>query len=230
MESHLKRVDVLGCPVGLDGVSSRHGQPGLAGCGSRCLYSALSNSPAFEHRHMKHTFSIPLLSGLLVLAVTLSSVSGVIVTVPAGLNPGDQYRLVFVTDGFHDALSSDIGVYNAFVAAEAAAVPDLSILGADWRAIGSTLTVTARDNTGTNPFVNGPGVPIYGLDGSIIASGNPQLWSGTIANPLNITPTGIVIVIVNAWTGASEDGQGVPGSELGNVSPVVVGFGSLPEN
>jgi len=41
-----------------------------------------------------------------------------IVTVPPGLNPGDPYRLVFVTSTTRDALSSAIADYNSFVSKE----------------------------------------------------------------------------------------------------------------
>ncbi|MGK7879566.1 MAG: hypothetical protein AB4060_05635 [Crocosphaera sp.] len=35
--------------------------------------------------------------------------------VPTGLEPGDEYRLVFVTDGITRANSTDISFYNDFV-------------------------------------------------------------------------------------------------------------------
>ena len=39
--------------------------------------------------------------------------------VPDGLQPGDMYHLVFVTDGARDGESNAIADYNAFVQAEA---------------------------------------------------------------------------------------------------------------
>lgn len=38
---------------------------------------------------------------------------------PEGLNPGDKYRLIFITGAQRDGLSSDIADYNAFVMNEA---------------------------------------------------------------------------------------------------------------
>jgi len=35
--------------------------------------------------------------------------------VPVGLNPGDPYRLIFVTSIARDALSTNIADYNSFV-------------------------------------------------------------------------------------------------------------------
>jgi len=40
--------------------------------------------------------------------VTASAAQAALVVVPPGLNPGDQYRLVFVTDGTRDATSTNI--------------------------------------------------------------------------------------------------------------------------
>jgi hypothetical protein len=58
-----------------------------------------------------------LVSGIaLVTLGTASAVQAAIVTVPTGLNPGDQYRLVFVTSGTRDATSTNIADYNTFVA------------------------------------------------------------------------------------------------------------------
>jgi hypothetical protein len=37
------------------------------------------------------------------------------ITVPTGLNPGDRYRLAFVTSTTRDARSSNIADYNLFV-------------------------------------------------------------------------------------------------------------------
>ncbi len=47
--------------------------------------------------------------------VTASAAQAALVVVPPGLNPGDQYRLVFVTDGTRDATSTNINDYNNFV-------------------------------------------------------------------------------------------------------------------
>ena len=57
--------------------------------------------------------------------------------VPAGLNPGDTYQLVFVTAGGHNAYSTpDIGVYNAFVQAQAELFGSITEnYGIHWHAI-----------------------------------------------------------------------------------------------
>lgn len=122
---------------------------------------------------------------LLAAALAGGAEAGTVVTVPTDLNPGDQYRLVFVTNGARNALSTDIADYNDFVTAQANLSTELAALGTTWFAIGSTSTVSARDNTGTDA---GGGVPIYlPVAGDLsIADDYADLWDGTIDNPLNI--------------------------------------------
>ena len=93
------------------------------------------------------------LFGCVTIIVAVPVASAQIVTIPNGLNPGDQYRLAFVTNGTTLATSTDIAAYNTFVTAEANTQPELVTLGATWAAIGSTPTDDARDNTGTNVTV-----------------------------------------------------------------------------
>jgi hypothetical protein len=111
------------------------------------------------------------------------------ITVPPCLHPGEQYRLAFVTSTVRDATSPNIADYNAFVTAAANSVPELAALGTTWKAIGSTSTVDARDNTGTNPN-SSVGLPIYRLDGGLIASTNQFLWEIGLRIPLDITEAG----------------------------------------
>src|ERR1035438_9039899 len=102
--------------------------------------------------------------------------AGIITTVPAGLNPGDKYRLVFVTSTTWGAVSPDIGFYNAFVESLADATPGLQALGATWKAIGSTESVNAFDNIGASPSTVG----IYRLDGEKVANGTAARFSGAL--------------------------------------------------
>ncbi|HSP42137.1 MAG TPA: Ig-like domain-containing protein [Luteolibacter sp.] len=104
--------------------------------------------------------------------------------------PGDTYRLAFVTSTDSYPASTDIQTYNAEVQALAQASP-LNLGGATWKIIGSTSTVNARDNTSTNPAVNGPGHAVFLLDGStIVAADYAELWSGTIRHPINLMENG----------------------------------------
>lgn len=133
-----------------------------------------------------------------------------------GINPAtdepwkaaDRYRLVFISsdpvnprDG---AAPSSFGSWNSISTwnAEAqnfannAVGQDLS--GITWKVLGSTPTVNARDNTATNPAVNGSGHPIMLIDGkTVVADDFNRLWGGagspvrnTIRYTQNLTGTG----------------------------------------
>ena len=134
------------------------------------------------------------------------------VTVPPGLNLGDQYRLAFVTSQTRNGTSSNIADYNTFVTNSANGVPELAALGTTWKAIGSTSTVDARDNTGTNPLSTG--VPIYRLDGIRIANNNPDLWDSFLANPISTDQTGATR-LTRPYTGTLASGTHTATSALG---------------
>jgi hypothetical protein len=132
---------------------------------------------------------------------------------PAGLNPGDKYRLVFVTSTTTDATSPDISYYNSFVTNVADAVPELLALGATWTVIGSTSAVSAADNIGaTNSG-------IYRLDGLEVAAGTAALWdaySTPLMNPPSINQLGDYQVSY-VWTGTSAGGTAYSPYWLGDL-------------
>lgn len=154
-------------------------------------------------------------------AAGLIFVQGALVTVPPGLNPGDSYRLVFVSDGAIDARSDQINDYDSLIALEAAAVPALNVLGTSWRALASTQFASARGHTETDPVVNGTGFPIYGLDGMRIVDDNADFWDGSLDSAIYLTPTEVDSSLgFTTWTGTGTDGFGIPGSRLGESSPI----------
>ena len=136
---------------------------------------------------------------------------------PAGLNTGDLYRFAFVTSGVRNAESTEIADYNTFVSEAANAVPELAALGTQWFAIASTATVDARDNTGTTP----PGdVPVFLLDGTMIAESYDDLWDWSIAVPLNVSELCTTVESnLNIWTGTG--GFGTADQALGIASPTI---------
>ena len=77
-----------------------------------------------------------------VLVLSASAAHADPITVPTDLNPGDEYRLAFVTSTTRDATSTNIADYNAFVTTVAESVPELLALNTTWTAFGST-TVAA---------------------------------------------------------------------------------------
>lgn len=162
----------------------------------------------------------------ILFAATSAVCAEVITTVPTGLNPGDQYRLVFVTAGFRDASSSDISVYNDFVTAAANSSAELLALGTTWRVIGSTTSVNALVNTGTVPSTAAGGtlgVPIYNLGDLLVASSNDDLWDGSLSNRINVTETGGMPEVgtgSEVFTGTVTAGTVSPLNSLGTTSSV----------
>ncbi len=142
--------------------------------------------------------------GLLVLACGPLAFADIII-VPPGLNPGNQYRLVFVTSGTRNAISANIEDYNSFVTNQANQNAALMSLGTTWKAIGSTGSVNARDNTGTNPS-SSMGVPIYNLAGINVAASNIDLWDGGLQAPIMFNQTGASQSAVLVWTGTKTSG------------------------
>jgi len=159
----------------------------------------------------------------------------------AGNNPatgapwavGDTYRFAFFTSAKTTAESADIATYNTWVQGLANATTAYDIGaddGATWKAIGSTATVDARDNTSTNPTVE-TGHAIFLLDGStLIASDYADLWDGEIQNIIDLTEQGTVSA---HWpfTGTYTDGTSVTGkptsfSPLGGGSDINQGNSS----
>jgi hypothetical protein len=176
-----------------------------------------------------------LVVGLVVIATPVAADP---IAVPTDLNPGDQYRLAYVTSTIGPTLSADIAFYNDLVTNLANSVPALQSLGTTWNVIGSTRSPTgstnppgtgptttwinARMNTGTTPTVGnadgaspGPvtggsvGVPIYRLDGIRIADDNNDLWDGSIDAFLNTNENGDFIGNNRrVWTGSVTNGTG----------------------
>lgn len=166
---------------------------------------------------MKLNSSFQFVAGILILFLLVVSApeaaSAAPMTIPSGLNPGDQYRLAFVTSTGHDAMSADVADYNAFAASLANAVPALSALGTTWTVLASTAAVDARDNTLTNPGL-ATGVAIYNLGGSLVAGNNADLWDGALQAPIQFDETGTSLSVV-VHTGTDTAGQGIPSSQLG---------------
>ena len=132
------------------------------------------------------------------------------VVLPADLNPGDHYRIAFLTSVAHDSLSTNIDVYDQFVTSVANAPGSvLAPLNATWSVIGSTDAVSARDHLGE--FTE----PIYRPDGVRVATGSAGLFFGVLAdptvpvfighvqNPISITEFGTVYSTGGGLTGAT---------------------------
>jgi hypothetical protein len=215
-------VIVLGCPI----TSSK----------PKCRTHSNPSTTTLFGKSMKKIQQLCFVSGVaLATLATASAAQAALVVVPADLAPGAQYRLVFVTSGTRDATSADINDYNTFVTSQAtggtAAIDtalDLALNAAgfnpntiEWKVIGSTATVAARDNTGTNP--SSPGVPIYLIDGNRIANDNGDLWDGSIIRPIDRTQNDTSDTFSFIWSGSSSNGEALIPNLLGD-SFVAGGF------
>ena len=130
------------------------------------------------------TILIAVLGMVLALGSTARAQNAVTNTPQDGYN--GPYRLIFFTEEHTPAASTNIASYNAFVTYKAAEVPKLnSITGVTWRAIVSTKTVDARDNTETNPYnPNHKSFPIYNLNGIRVSNDNIDLWSDDVLDDI----------------------------------------------
>ncbi|HEV2984431.1 MAG TPA: PEP-CTERM sorting domain-containing protein [Vicinamibacterales bacterium] len=153
------------------------------------------------------------------LSASLASASPI--AIPPGLAPGSTYFLTFVTAGVHDAVSSNIADYDAFVSSEANLDPALAALGTTWKAIGSTTTVDASDHVGVT-------APVYNLNGQQVATGAVDLFDGTLDAPIDFDQHGNLL-LTKVWTGSINDGTGYPGQQLATGDPVI-GDSSLTTN
>lgn len=144
-----------------------------------------------------------------VLFVALAGTNAWAQVIPPFLPSGSQFRYAFVTSQTRSITTGDIADYNTFVTTLAESQPDLLALGTSWNVLGSSWTVDARDNTGTNPTNAGHvSVPIYLLNGTRIADGNADLWDGSLAAPINITESGSAATGGTAVaTGTTANGQ-----------------------
>ena len=90
--------------------------------------------------------------------------------IPEGISPGQEFRLMFSTSSQIRAESPDIDAYNVHVRNAANNNVELRPYSHDFRALISTPTVAARDNTATS-YTNGNlGVPIYWVEGKQVAN------------------------------------------------------------
>ena len=103
---------------------------------------------------------------------------------PSGLPDGGAgFRLLFLTSTTRDARSSDIADYDGHVQAAAArGHPAVRAYGPLFKALASTSTVDARDNTNTNTATDGAGVPIHWLNGKQVADDYADLYDNSWDN------------------------------------------------
>ena len=163
----------------------------------------------------------------LCLSMGVEARADLIVATPSGLNPGDQFRIVFLTNGATQATSSDIGYYNTFVndnaISQAGGGDNNVVYGSTvltWTAIASTFEVSAISNIGSF------GVPVYTASGTLITPSDTAagLWSESLLAPINQFLTSPFFFNTGVWTGTLPDGSSNGSFSLGSGSE----FGSTP--
>ncbi len=138
---------------------------------------------------------------------------------PSGLRPGEKFRLLFVTSTTRTSNVGEnmISTYNSFVQnAAAAGHSAIRPYSAQFRVVGSTAAVDARDNTGTT----GTGVPIYWLNGAKVADNYADFYDGTWDGPPNRSPkneAGEANPLNSVFTGSNQDGTKHSSYPFGNL-------------
>ena len=140
--------------------------------------------------------------------------------IPAGLGPGDSFRLLFLTSTKRNATSGDIAVYNSFVAARAAAGHSaIQGFSDDFRPVistGAPSWVNAQQilsfSSYTTWIPQAPGnVPVYWLNGAKVADASwdffDDSWDSHDArNEWGASMAHISLSEKRAWTGSWYEG------------------------
>ena len=155
--------------------------------------------------------------------------------IPDGVRVGDQFRLVFATQGRTDAESADIEDYNAFVQEVAAWEGNHRIIrGAapDFKAVVCTAAVDARTNT---EIEGGEALPIHWVDGGW--ENRPTLLANTYFDFFsnNWIETGWGAIATGnttyfsenqpVWTGCDASGFAHPEGHMGSTITRMVALG-----
>ncbi len=143
---------------------------------------------------------------LLVIVTMTAPVAHASLSTPTGLSLGDQFHWAFVTGVIHNAESTDIGDYNAYVTEDAKNGVLTAEVAGDWKVIGSTASVNASENVGNITH------PIYNLADELVAANGADLFDGNnLTNPIDRAENDLV---VRGWwvlTGTLSDGTAAPG-------------------
>ena len=165
---------------------------------------------------LKHTILVAAVAGL-VLALAPAVASADILD---GVGFPDSYRIAFTTSTLTQGTSSDMSYYNGFVntVAESASSVVKGLAVGDWKCIGSVKDgIDAKTNTNTIFGTSSANVPIYILDGTLLAATNELLWNGTSEYKINRDEAGDSIT-VGIFTGTTRYGANYAGASLGDTT------------
>ena len=143
--------------------------------------------------------------------------------VPSGLNPGDRFRLMFLTTS-RNATPTDIDVYNKWVQNRAAGGHDsIREYAGAFNLLGCTEDDAARDNTRTTYTDDDKGVPIYWLNGPKVVDEYEDLYDGDWDQEAKMrTRSGTEMDNPqHVWTGCGHNGAVSSGAWLGHDMPTI---------
>ena len=143
--------------------------------------------------------------------------------VPSGLNPGDRFRLMFLTTS-RNATPTDIDVYNEWVQDRAAGGHDsIREYAGAFNLLGCTEDDAARDNTRTTYTDDDKGVPIYWLNGPKVVDEYEDLYDGDWDEEAKMrTRSGTEMDNPqHVWTGCGHNGAVSSGAWLGHDMPTI---------
>ncbi len=122
--------------------------------------------------------------------------------IPAGVGPGDSFRLLFVTSATTTAESADIAGYNGFVRAAADGNDNLKPFKDEFSALVSTAGVNIKGNSATV----GAGAPVHWLAGDKVANDYADFYDLSWDSVSGTTETGGSYTGL-VWTGSNGRGE-----------------------
>lgn len=149
----------------------------------------------FRARHIVKKTATAAVALVALGAVSLTGAQAAPITIPTGLNPGDTYRLAFVSGGF-DFSNLPPGPidFQTFVDIEANSQAELAALNTTWTPIVSEpggVNASVLTNTIPSTVQGGSiGFPIFLLNDTKLVDTYDDLWDGTIDLPFNVHSDG----------------------------------------
>ncbi len=167
----------------------------------------------------------------------------------SGVDPGDEFRLVFYTSETTTAEATDIGHYDALVRGVIARKGHAAVQrhAGFFKVFGSSGAISARNHNGLDPTDNGvvntwadgstsasdAGVPVYWLNGARVANNYFDFCDRTWTNhaPQKVESGADQDgSLVGPWTGTSHTCGRFNSNPLGNANPNVARAGTSANN
>ena len=148
-----------------------------------------------------------------------------VITTPADLNPGDQFRVAFVSSSRRDALSTTITDHDQFISGLATTAGIDTYFGSavTWQVLGSTTAISAISRV---PLIS---PSIHLVDGIKVADDGADLWDGSIDVAILLTEFGVLQDFTVVHTGTLSNGAASPDAPLGGfaIQIMQVGLSSI---